>query len=292
MRITDSMFFTSMQRNIAARQSDYAQAQARASSGERVEVPSDDPAAFAQARTQTAALSRAQGYQRNIDLVKPQLDTADSAMSSMDDVMTRIRDIAVQGSTDTLNASDKQSLSQELDSLRGQLVQLGNTQAGDQYVFGGYKNDKPPFDANGVYSGDSNAQQIEVGSNVKIPTGVPGDSLFGAAGSDIFTTITNLQTALASPVSSDVGAVMPDIDAHLETLRTAHSQIGVNQNSADIAEAVSTRAQDLATTTRSALVDIDAASSYTDLAKAQTALQAAIDIAGQLPPAGLVGQQR
>jgi flagellin-like hook-associated protein FlgL len=86
--------------------------------------------------------------------------------------------------------------------------------------------------------------------------------------------------------------VIPEIDLRLESIRTAHSQLGIHLNGADIAQSVSTRNQDQATTSRSNLVDIDAADAYSDLIRAQSALQAAIEIASQLPPQGLVGRAR
>jgi flagellar hook-associated protein 3 FlgL len=292
MRVTDSMFFTNMQRNVGARQSDYANAQERAVSGLKVGKPSDDPVAFAAARDETTNQNRAEGYQRAIDATKPVLDTADAALTQIDTVMGQVRDIAVQGANDTLSPSDRATLSQQLDSLRDQLISLGNAQAGDVYVFGGLKNGAPPFDATGTYTGDTTTQQVEVSRGVTVPMATTGDKVFGTAGNDVFTTITNLQTALASNSSPNVSSQLTDIDAKLETVRTAHSEIGVNMDAADIAETVAQRNQDLAQTNHSNLVDIDAATAYTDLARAQTALSAAIQIAAQLPPPGLVERQR
>ena len=292
MRVTDSMFFANMKRNIAQRQSDYAEAQERAVSGKRVDAPSDDPFAYAQARTETANLNRAQGYERTIGMAKPQLEAADNALSEVDKIMGRVRDIAIQGANDVLTPADRQTLSQELSALRDQLVTLGNSQAGDRFIFGGYKDDVPPYDAVGAYTGDTLAASVEVARGVNLPLGLTGDKVFGATGADVFTAITNLQTALGAGIGANIDDVIPEIDARLETVRTAHSQLGVHLNAADVAEAVSTRNQDLATLNRSNLVEIDAADAYSDLIRAQTALNAAIEIAAQLPPQGLVGRAR
>jgi flagellar hook-associated protein 3 FlgL len=294
MRVTDSTFFNNMQRNVQARQSDLATAQERAASGLRVELPSDDPSAFAAARGEVTNGNRATGHQRSIDAATPLLSTADSALTEIDNVMGQIRNIAVEGANDTLAPSDRATLSQQLSSLRDQLVSLGNTQSGNTYVFGGYKNGSPPYDATGTYTGDTSVPQVEVSRGVTLPTGVTGEQVFGTAGSDIFTTITNLQTALGTPTntSANVSATLTDIDANMDVMRTAHSQIGISLQSADVATAVAGRAQDLATTNHSKLVEADAASAYTDLARATNALSAAVQIAAQLPPPGLVQRQR
>ena len=292
MRVTDSMVFANMKRNVATRQSAYALAQERAVSGHRVLQPSDDPYAFAQARTETGNHARAEGYERTIGIAKPPLEAADSTLFEVDKIMVRIRDIAVQGANDVLTSTDRQTLSRELDSLRDQLVTLGNSQAGERYIFAGYKDAVAPYDAVGTYNGDTAVQQVEVARGVTLAVGVTGEQVFGTAGDDIFTTITNLQTALASDIGTNVGDLIPEVDTRLELARTAHSQIGVYLNAADISEAVATRNQDLALTARSKLIDNDAADAYTDLVRAQTALSAAIEIAAQLPPPGLVGRSR
>jgi flagellar hook-associated protein 3 FlgL len=292
MRVSDSMVFANMKRNVALRQTEYAQAQERAVTGHKVLAPSDDPFAYAQARGETANHARAEGYQRTIGIAKPSLESADSALFEVDRVMGRIRDIAVEGANDVMTISDRQTLSQELTSLRDQLVTLGNSQAGDRFVFGGYKDSTPPYDAVGAYTGDTAVQQVEVARGVTVPLGMTGEQVFGTAGNDIFTTITNLQTALGSNVGANVTAVISEVDTRLELMRTAHSQVGVQMNAADVAESVAIRNQDLALAAHSNLIDNDAADAYTDLIRAQTALTAAIQIAGQLPPPGLVGQSR
>jgi flagellar hook-associated protein 3 FlgL len=292
MRVTDSQFFANMKRNLAQRSSDYAHAQQVATSGLKVGQPSDDPIAFAEARDQTTNLTRAQSYQRTIDQAKPSLDTADAALGDIDTTLGRIRDIAVQGANDTLSSTDRLTLSNELNGLRDQLVALGNSQAGDSYVFGGYKNGTPPFDATGTYTGDTTAQSVEVSRGVNLAVGVTGDRVFGTPGTDVFSTITKLQTALTTGTSTNISSTITDIDTNLEAVRTAHSEIGVHLNSLDLAGAIAGRASDLAQTNHANLVEADAAGAYTDLAHMQSALSAAIQIAAQLPPPGLVERQR
>jgi flagellar hook-associated protein 3 FlgL len=292
MRVTDSMLFNNMKRNVALRQADYAQAQERAVSGHRIAQPSDDPFSFAQGRSETANHARAQSYERTIGIAKPSLQAADSALFEVDDIMGRIRDIAVQGGNDALNGNDRQTLSQELTSLRDQLVTLANSQSGDRFIFAGYKDAVAPYDAAGAYTGDTSVQHVEVARGVTMSMGLTGEQVFGTAGNDIFTTITSMQTALASNVGSAVSDLITEVDTRLDLMRSAHSQIGVQMNGADVAEAVAVRNQDLALAARSQLIDNDPADAYSDLARAQSALSAAIAIAAQLPPAGLVGQGR
>ncbi|MET0386131.1 MAG: flagellar hook-associated protein FlgL [Polyangiales bacterium] len=292
MRVTDSMVWNNQQRAVANRQTGYARAQQQALTGKRVNAPSDDPASFAQARSETGNIVRAEGYERTINLTRPSLEVADSALSDIENVMRRVRDIAVQGANDPLNASDRNTLSQELTALRDELITLGNSHSGDRFVFGGYKDGAPPYDAAGVYTGDTEAPRVEISRGVTLPMGVTGDSVFGTPGDDVFTTITNLQTALASGDGANISSMITEVDQRFERVRVVHSEIGVHQNAADIAQAVVQRGGDAAAKNRSALVDIDAAESYSNLIRAQSALSAAIEIASQLPMPGLASRSR
>lgn len=287
MRVTDSMMWSSMQRSVSRRQTDFATAQQRAITGKKVEVPSDDPAAFAQGRTELANVGRATNYERTIGLTRPVLEETDASLYHTEDILRRIRDIAIQGANDTLNGSDKASLIQELSGLQDQLISIGNTSSGDRFIFAGYRDDTAPYDAAGTYSGDTDVQQVEISRNINMQFGVTGEAVFGSAGADVFTTITNLQTALSTSNGLAASATITEIDTRYEQVRTVHSQIGIDLNALDISESVVTKAKDTAQVRRSNLIDIDAALAYTDLARAQNALNAAIQIAGQLPPPGL-----
>jgi hypothetical protein len=52
------------------------------------------------------------------------------------------------------------------------------------------------------------------------------------------------------------------------------------------------RNQDEAVNAKSKLVEIDAVDAYSELVRAQSALNAAIEIAAQLPPPGLIERAR
>jgi flagellar hook-associated protein 3 FlgL len=268
-------------------------AQAQAQSGQRVEKPSDDPQAFAHAQQYTAQHARAAQHEKAAGSALSSLQTADGALADVDNLLQRARDIAVEGASDTLSASDRAGLAQEVSQLHDQLVALGNTQDGSRYLFAGYKDGSAPFDSAGNYSGDVSGQQVEVAPGVTLPLGLTGDRVFAAAGGqDLFAALTSLQTALGGSSAANTSATISTLDLGLEQLRSSRSQLGNYMNAAEAAQSVAQRVQDTATQSRSKLVDIDAAVAYTNLAQAQSALSAAVQIAGQLPPPGLVERAR
>jgi flagellar hook-associated protein 3 FlgL len=290
MRVSDNMMWSNVQRGVASRQQAYQEAQEKAISGKKVNVPSGDPAAFAQGRTETGNIARAESYEHTIGQTRPMLQQTEDALYHSEDIVQRIRQIAVQGASDTYNASDRASMVQELSGLATQLVSIGNTTNGERFIFGGYKDGTQPYDAAGVYSGDAETAQVEISRGVTMAYGVTGEQVFGTAGNDVFATIANLQAALTSGDGNAISATLTDVDTRYEQLRSMHSDVGIHLNALDISEAVVTKAKDAATDRRSNLIDVDMAQSYSDLMRAQSALAAAINIAAQLPPPGLASR--
>jgi flagellar hook-associated protein 3 FlgL len=293
VRVADSNFYDRMRNDLGLRRQALDSAQSHAESGQRVEKPSDDPQAFAHAQQYNALHARAAQHEQTAGATLSSLQTADGALADADNLMQRARDLAVEGANDTLTASDRAALAQEVSQLRDQLVTIANTQDGGRYLFGGYKDGSPPYDGAGNYSGDTSAQQVEVAPGVTMPLGLSGDRVFGAAGGqDLFVALTSLQTALNGNNGSASSAAIASLDLGLEQVRTSRSQLGNHMNAAQAAQSVAQRVQDTATASRSKLVDVDTAVAYTDLAQAQAALSAAVQIAGQLPPPGLVQRAR
>src|SRR5690242_11905719 len=97
------------------------------STQKRVNVPSDDPLAAAQVVANQDQTAQAAQYLQNVDTLTVQMQTADSALSSVVTALTQAINIGVQGSDGTLPATNLQQLAQTVQSIQSQLVQLGNT---------------------------------------------------------------------------------------------------------------------------------------------------------------------
>ena len=97
----------------------------RLSTGLRVNRAGDDTAAMnisermrAQVRGLDMAASNAQDAQN-------MLGTAEGALNETHAILQRMRELAVQGASDTLTASDRTSINQEMDQLSGQANDIG-----------------------------------------------------------------------------------------------------------------------------------------------------------------------
>jgi flagellar hook-associated protein 3 FlgL len=293
MRVTDNSVYAQMRQGLATRREHLERAQSAAMSGRRVVKPSDDPAAMAQARSQSAQESRAVANERTVDVALSALMVADSALDQVGETLDRARELALRAANASLNAEDRAGIGNEISALRAQVIGLANSQDGIRYVFGGYKDQATPFAGDGSYNGDTEAQQVEVSRGLRLPVGLTGDRVFGSSGGqDVFQALGDLSNALASNDLDGIHASLGTLEQSGRQVRLARVEIGGHVDAAEIARTVAQRGQDRAIAGRSRLLDIDPLDAYTELARAQQALQAAVAVASQLPAPGLASTAR
>jgi flagellin len=138
------------QRNLTKSQSDLATSLQRLSSGLRINSAKDDAAGLAISSRMSSQISGINQAQRNSNDGISLAQTAEGALSSVSDSLSRMRELAVQASNATNSASDRAALQAEVD----QLVQQINTVA-TQSSFNGVK----------LLDGTFNSQTFQVGAN-------------------------------------------------------------------------------------------------------------------------------
>lgn len=99
----------------------------RLSSGLRINRAADDAAGLAiseKMRAQIRGLNQAiSNAQDGISLIQ----TAEGALNETHDILQRMRELSVQAANDTLTASDRQNIQQEIDELVVEIDRIGNT---------------------------------------------------------------------------------------------------------------------------------------------------------------------
>ncbi len=173
MRITNKMMTNNMMSNINKNKYNMTSLEQQYSSGKKIQRPSDDPIVAVRAlklRTNLAELK--QYYEKNIPDAMSWMDVTESALDTVNGILKQINTYCVQGSSDTLTATDRSAIVQNLNQMKDQIYQEGNTNYAGRYVFTGYKTDSPllfdvdtknlDYDITESFSG----QEIQVGSKV------------------------------------------------------------------------------------------------------------------------------
>ena len=152
MRMTFASVNRNVQRNLSGRYGDMVKLQEQLATGKRIRKPSDDPIDVANTMKLRTKQNQLKQYKRNIEDGLASMNIASSAMSSMNDILHRMKELAIQAANDTNTASDRQYIQKEVDQLFRQMMSLVNTQFKGDYIFNGTQTKIPPYtqDSSGV----------------------------------------------------------------------------------------------------------------------------------------------
>ncbi|MGO9436265.1 MAG: flagellar hook-associated protein FlgL [Terracidiphilus sp.] len=255
------------------------------SSGQSVNVPSDNPAAAATLVQDADQTSQADQFQRSIGSVQGEIQNADSALSSVTTALQQAISLGVEGANGTINASDRAALATQVKGIQSQLLSLANLAYQGNYVFAGTANQTPPYvldssSPSGVtYQGNSGVNHVSLGERFSLQTNLPGSQLFAASGTDMFQSIQDLINGLESGTGigtavTEVGDAMNSVDTQSVFYGNALNQL--NSQQTYLSTETTQLAQQQNTVGAANLPAV-----ISNLATSQTALQATLEAIGQ-----------
>lgn len=200
-------------------------------SGRKIQKPSDDPAGLAALVDVQASSARTDQYLRNISAVRSQIQAADSTLSSVVTALERALALGVGGANGTLNDSGRNSVAIELEGIRDQLVELGNSSAQGMYFFAGTATTTKPFQEVGgeiLYGGSDQGNQIVLGEGYAITLNLPGTRIFGDDNTGIFASIKNLADAIRT--NGDVTTALAEVSKARDTVSASRVVYGNSLN--------------------------------------------------------------
>jgi len=117
-------------------------------------------------------------------------NNTDSVMFQFTDSLIRFKTLLIQAANGTNNDNNFYAISNELESLKDNMINLGNTSINGRYLFSGNATDVKPLDANGNYRGNDKTLKAVVGANIEISYNIPGSELFFGEDSNYKKTVT------------------------------------------------------------------------------------------------------
>ncbi len=240
MRVSNKEMYENVMGNMHRNLEKLLELQNSASSGRRINKPSDDPAGSMKIIDYNAAISKADQYQRNINSGTAFLNATETAVSSAQDILIRAKELAISALNGTSSASNRKSMAKEVEQLYEQVRQIANTRYDNRYIFSGIRTDVAPYDSTGSYTGTASPggnMDVEVGTGSTISINVPGYDVFGsaAAGTDILATLDNLKTSMENNDVNGIDAALTDLDAGMDQVNNARALIGARLNRLEIA---------------------------------------------------------
>jgi len=179
MRITTQMFYDRFLNDFTKNMEAIFKSQEQISSMKKLNRPSDDPAAMSRVvgyKTQVSAMDE---YKRAIGFAGDSLGSIDTGLSSLNNLIIRAKELALQGSDGSATADERATIAKEIGIMLDSAVDIANTRIGDKYIFGGYKSNVTPVDKQtGEYLSDSNTVEIDINTGTKIGVNIPASQLF------------------------------------------------------------------------------------------------------------------
>jgi len=250
LRVTPGMMHTQLTRNLNRTLTDMARLQEQMTTGRKINRASDDPVGITYSLRYRTELSANVQYQKNIDMSLSWLDFNDTILQQAQDVLKRLKELAVQGSNGTNPDVALGNIADEVEQLRGQIIDIANSTLNGKYVFNGEKTDIKPYDTSlpgfdpGQVVTDTGSIYYMVGAGVKIPVNLSGNEVFGNPGDadNIFAVFDRILAALNSGNHAGVAAEIGNIESRIDKILTQQSEIGARVNRVEL---VQSRLKDL-----------------------------------------------
>jgi flagellar hook-associated protein 3 FlgL len=296
MRVATKSLYDNIKANLGTITEEMKRAHELVTTGKRINRLSDDPVALNSVLNLRSDRSNIEQLHKNIGMGRTWLNTTESALSRVSDLVVDAKALCIQMVNDTVGADERFAAAASIQNYLKELKSLANTNVNGRYIFAGSRTDTAPFDfdsSNGIYSGDNNPFSVKIGKDMNIEVGRDGETVFGANGTadDILKTLIDLKTALEM---NDVGGVngiqvqMSRLDNHFDHINIAISDTGQKEIRMDIREAIISDLDFIYTERMSTLEDTDMAKALIELKEKEMTYQAALTAAGEVMQLSLV----
>ncbi|AJD50879.1 MULTISPECIES: flagellin [Thalassospira] len=251
-------------RNLVASDASATNSLSKLSSGKRVMNARDDAASMAIGARLNAEVGALKVATTNASQAGALLQVMDGGMSTINDILVRVKQLAVQAGSENLGTTERGYINNEAQSLLGEVTRIANDTE---------------------FNGVNVLNDATVTLNFKVGTGAT------AAEDDLAFTLVNVTTAaaglnlaavdLSGADATNANTAIPLIDAAINALQTARASVGVNQNRLEFAAQNLRTVSENSENARSVLIDLDVASEMAAFSSKQVLMQSGIAMLGQ-----------
>ncbi|NLK96180.1 MAG: flagellar hook-associated protein FlgL [Clostridiales bacterium] len=323
MRITNKMikntYMSDMTRNLNNMQTLNKQL----SSGKEISRPSDNPYKVARSMQLYTDINANKQYNENIKDTINWLDTTDSALNQITNIMQRVRELMVSAGNASYGSDERNAILDEVNERVAEISQVLNTNFDGKYIFGGTKTASKPIDAvesaitgnkslvfldkdgnsldldstyvNDMYQIDMLKGELntEISQGVIMQYNVCATDLLLFKNNDgksinAIELLSEITNNLNSPDEIDNAKItnenLKGIDDVITNLLKVRAEVGAKQNRMDAAETKNGDETYNMTDILSKTEDIDFTEKTMEYAIAQTVYQASLQVSAQILP--------
>jgi flagellar hook-associated protein 3 FlgL len=255
------------------------------STGKRITKLSDDPVGASYSIRYSTDIAKEEQYLNNIASSKEILTATETALSSANEVLGRIRELTVQAGGAASSETSKESIKVEMEQLKEELVNLANTSYNGRYIFSGYKTDKALLAEDGTYAitvEDAEKINYQISENNIMQVNTLGTDIFGIGAEGdtpkIIADIDKLINSVSSGNSEEISKSLADLDDAQDSVLAGMTEIGGKMNRLDLARNRVTNNVTYLKQAKSLNDDVDSAEAVTNLYTEKAVYSAALQI--------------
>lgn len=263
MRINNNLAALNAWRNLSVSGDNMQKSLERLSSGYRINKAADDAAGLAVSEKMKSQIRGLAMAERNTQDGISLLQTAEGGAAKIQDMLQRMRELAVQSSNGTLENKDREQLQKEFAELKAEIDRTAETTTFNKL------------------------ELINADTTVTIQVGANENEVIEFSLDDLSTTGLSLTaTDFAINTQASAQAAITTLDTALETVTGARAQMGAYQNRLETTYSTLQTQHENLTAAESRIRDVDMAQEMANFTKYQVLQQAGVAMlaqANQLP---------
>lgn len=146
MRITNKMISNNFLRDMSTNLRNLKTLQEQMASGKEVRRPSDNPFKVARSMQLHTEINTNKQYNNNIKDTINWLETTDTALGQVGDILHRVRELLISSGNGAYSASERRTIKDEINQKISEFSQVMNTNFDGKYIFGGTRGTTKPMD--------------------------------------------------------------------------------------------------------------------------------------------------
>ncbi len=170
MRVTNSMMANNLNYNLNQNLRRLERIQTWLSTTKYINRPSDDPSGIVNTLRYTSYITEAGEYLSKIAEARNFLNTTDSALANVTDILHRANELTIQGINGTNPTTAREAIAIEMRELQDQIRVIANTTFGSKHIFAGTNVTQAPMQDDPVtWTGNDSEMYLEIGVGTTIP---------------------------------------------------------------------------------------------------------------------------
>ena len=278
-RISTAQMFQGAQTKVALARDKENNSSERSSSLKELQHPSDNPGGWVIAANLKNEMAMNDSMAKTGAVANHVMAATEGVLSQLQDYTQRAHELAISASSTTA-PKGRDVLVSEATALYDNVLRALNTRYAGRTLLAGYKSQGPAFDHDGDFVGDNHPFELEVDWQLNIPSNISSQqAILGAGlreGVDIPSAFIRLIDGLKSEDVDTVRGTLDDFMKAVDQLSVARSQIGARINESNQAQDAHTESKIRDSDVVSKIEEADPIKAFSDLARDQTVLRAAI----------------